>query len=139
MNNKEKDNIKPDHYGGSEIDVIDFCQANNLDFMQGNVIKYITRYRKKNGLEDIRKAVEYINRILADEYPEYEAIVRRNNDNDKEMQLLKSKMQFYKTLINELDSLNFITKSNNFDKKIKDYQDELAEIYKRVQELKKEL
>ena len=57
----------------------------------------------------------------------------------KEMQLLKSKMQFYKTLINELDSLNFITKSNNFDKKIKDYQDELAEIYKRVQELKKEL
>ena len=76
MNNKEKDNIKPDHYGGSEIDVIDFCQANNLDFMQGNVIKYITRYRKKNGLEDIRKAVEYINRILADEYPEYEAIVK---------------------------------------------------------------
>ena len=43
MNSKEKDNIKPDHYGGSEIDVIDFCQANNLDFMQGNVIKYITR------------------------------------------------------------------------------------------------
>ena len=71
-----KDNIKPDHYGGSEIDVIDFCQANKLDFMQGNVIKYITRYRKKNGLEDVRKAVEYINRILADEYPEFEAVVR---------------------------------------------------------------
>ena len=139
MNNKDKDNIKPDHYGEGKIDVISFCQANKLDFMQGNVIKYITRYRKKNGLEDVRKAVEYINRILADEYPEYEAIVRRNNDNDKEMQLLKSKMQFYKTLINELDSLNFITKSNNFDKKMKDYQDELAEIYKRVQELKKEL
>lgn len=139
MNNKEKDNIKPDHYGDSGIDVISFCQANNLDFMQGNVIKYITRYRKKNGLEDIRKAVEYINRILADEYPEYEAIVRRNNDNDKEMQLLKSKMQFYKTLINELDSLNFITKSNNFDKKMKDYQDELAVIYNRIQELKKGL
>ena len=73
MNNN---NIKPNHYGGSEIDVIDFCQANNLDFMQGNVIKYITRYRKKNGLEDLRKAVEYINRILAAEYPEYEAIVK---------------------------------------------------------------
>ena len=76
MNSKEKDNIKPDHYGNSGIDVISFCQANNLDFMQGNVIKYITRYRKKNGLEDVRKAVEYINRILADEYPEYEAIVK---------------------------------------------------------------
>ena len=75
MNNK-KDNIKPDHYGDGKIDVISFCQANKLDFMQGNVIKYITRYRKKNGLEDVRKAVEYINRILADEYPEFDVVVR---------------------------------------------------------------
>ena len=77
---EEKNNINPDHYGNSGIDVIDFCQANNLDFMQGNVIKYITRYRKKNGLEDVRKAVEYINRILADEYPEYEAVVRTKGE-----------------------------------------------------------
>ena len=53
-----KDNIKPNHYGDSGIDVISFCQANNLDFMQGNVIKYITRYRKKNGPEEARKAFE---------------------------------------------------------------------------------
>ena len=56
----------------------------------------------------------------------------------KEMQLLKSKMEFHKRLINELDNLNFITKSNNFDKKIEEYQDELVGIYKRVQELKGE-
>ena len=56
----------------------------------------------------------------------------------KEMQLLKSKMVFHKTLINELDNLNFITKSNKFDKKIEEYQDELVGIYKRVQELKGE-
>ena len=54
----------------------------------------------------------------------------------KEMQLLKSKMEFHKRLINELDKLNFITKSNNFDKKMEDYQDELVRIYKRVRELK---
>ena len=54
----------------------------------------------------------------------------------KEMQLLRSKMEFYKTLINELDKLNFLTKSNNSDKKIEEYQDKLAEIYKRVQEIK---
>ena len=53
------------------------------------------------------------------------------------MRLLKSKMEFYKTLINELDKLNFLTKSNNSDKKIEEYQDKLAEIYKRVQETKK--
>ena len=40
----------------------------------------------------------------------------------KEMQLLKSKMEFHKRLINELDNLNFITKSNKFDKKIKEYK-----------------
>ena len=57
----------------------------------------------------------------------------------KEMQLLRSKMEFYKTLINELDKLNFLTKSNNSDKKIEEYQDRLAIIYKRVQELKEEL
>ena len=56
----------------------------------------------------------------------------------KEMERLKSKMEFHKRLINELDKLNFITKSNNFDKKMEDYQDELAGIYKRVQELKGE-
>ena len=56
----------------------------------------------------------------------------------KEMQLLKSKMVFHKRLINELDKLNFITKSNNFDKKMEEYQDELAGIYKRVQEVKME-
>lgn len=57
----------------------------------------------------------------------------------KEMQLLRSKMEFYKTLINELDKLNFLTKSNNSDKKIEEYQDRLAVIYKRIQELKKGL
>ena len=61
---EEKDNIKPSHYGDSEIDVIDFCQANKLDFMQGNVIKYVFRYKNKNGLEDLEKAREYIDRMI---------------------------------------------------------------------------
>ena len=61
---EEKNNINPDHYGCSEIDVIDFCQANNLDFMQGNVIKYVFRYKNKNGLEDLEKAKEYIDRMI---------------------------------------------------------------------------
>ena len=64
MGLKKKDNIEPEHYGNSGIDVIDFCQANNLDFMQGNVIKYVFRYKKKNGLEDLEKAKEYIDRMI---------------------------------------------------------------------------
>ena len=58
--------IKPTYYG-SQIDVIEFVQANNLDFMQGNVIKYITRYKSKNGIEDLYKAKEYIDRIIQKE------------------------------------------------------------------------
>ena len=56
----------------------------------------------------------------------------------KEMQLLKSKMDFYKRLINVYDEMNFITKSNRFDNKIKEYQDNLAEVYKNYQRLLKE-
>ena len=56
----------------------------------------------------------------------------------KEMQLLNSKMDFYKRLINVYDEMNFITKSNRFDNKIKEYQDNLAEVYKKYQRLMKE-
>lgn len=57
------DKIKPNYYG-SGIDVIEFCLRNNLTFMQGNVIKYVTRYKSKNGIEDLEKAKEYIDRLI---------------------------------------------------------------------------
>ena len=56
----------------------------------------------------------------------------------KEMELLKSKMDFYKRLINVYDEMNFITKSNRFDNKIKEYQDNLVEVFKKYQRLLKE-
>ena len=56
----------------------------------------------------------------------------------KEMELLNSKIQFYKRLINVYDELNFVSKSNKFDYKIKEYQNVLLVLYRRVQELKKE-
>ena len=55
--------IKPNYYG-TGIDVIEFCLRNNLTFMQGNVIKYVTRYKSKNGIEDLEKAKEYIDRLI---------------------------------------------------------------------------
>ena len=54
----------------------------------------------------------------------------------KEMQLLKSKLEFCKSLINLYDNLNFIDKSNKYDKIIKYYQNELTKVCKRIQELK---
>ena len=56
----------------------------------------------------------------------------------KEMERLKSKISFNKALINIYDNMNFVTKSNKYDKKIEEYQNELSELYKRIQELKEE-
>ena len=52
------------------------------------------------------------------------------------MERLKSKISFNKALINVYDNINFITKSNKYDKKIDEYQNRLSELYKRIQELK---
>ena len=54
----------------------------------------------------------------------------------KEMERLKSKIEFYKGLINFYDSMNFTFKSNKYDKMIGQYQNELLKIYKRMQELR---
>ena len=55
----------PRHYSCMPIDVVEFCMANGLSFMQGNVIKYICRYKRKNGINDLRKARAYIDRLIA--------------------------------------------------------------------------
>ena len=57
----------------------------------------------------------------------------------KEMESLKSRIRFDKALIDIYDNMNFISKSNNYDKKIEQYQKDLSKIYKRIQELKEEV
>ena len=54
----------------------------------------------------------------------------------KEMERLQSKVEYCKRLINALDYLNFISISNKYDDKIEEYQNELTEVCKRIQELK---
>ena len=54
----------------------------------------------------------------------------------KEMERLKSKISFNKAVINVYDNMNFVSKSNKYDKKIEEYQNELSKIYKRIEELK---
>ena len=56
----------------------------------------------------------------------------------KEMERLKSKIKYNKAIINVYDYMNFMTKSNKYDKIIDDYQNELSKIYKRIHELKEE-
>lgn len=61
------DKIKPSYYHKGKIDTIKFCLENDLDFLQGNIVKYVVRYKEKNGLEDLNKAKEYLDRLIKNE------------------------------------------------------------------------
>ena len=50
------------------IQPVDYIHANKLTFLEGNVVKYVTRHRKKNGAGDIKKAIHYLQIILEKEY-----------------------------------------------------------------------
>lgn len=63
-----KDNIKPTHYKQGKEDLIEmWYQTMTLEQFRGsmksNIIKYTMRYENKNGIEDIDKAIEYLNRL----------------------------------------------------------------------------
>ena len=64
----KKDNIIPTYYHRGSYDVIQFCNDNEIEFTTGNIIKYITRYKGKNGIEDLKKAKEYLRRLQGTEY-----------------------------------------------------------------------
>lgn len=55
-----KTQIGGNHYAKCAIQPIDYIMANGLDYLQGNVIKYVTRYKNKNGVEDLEKAAHYL-------------------------------------------------------------------------------
>ena len=57
------------HYRNYAIQPIEYIVANGLSFLAGNVVKYVTRYKDKNGLEDINKAIHYLELIKEFEYP----------------------------------------------------------------------
>lgn len=71
FNKREKPSsiqIGGDHYTKLKIQPDEYIDANNLSFRQGNIIKYITRYKDKGGAEDIYKIIHWCNLILEKEY-----------------------------------------------------------------------
>lgn len=52
-----------DHYKKKTIEPWDYIIANNLGFLEGNAIKYITRHKEKNGVQDIDKAIHYLTKL----------------------------------------------------------------------------
>lgn len=66
----KSDNVNsPSHYNTGKFEVIDIIEDRLTDeelegYYMGNVLKYICRYKYKNGMEDLKKAVWYINRLI---------------------------------------------------------------------------
>ena len=54
----------PSHYTKGSIECIDYINAWSMDYLQGNIIKYVTRYELKNGVEDLKKAQFYLNMLI---------------------------------------------------------------------------
>lgn len=68
IDNTKKDMVNsPPHYNASGIECIDAIEAALGDgfefYLQGNIIKYLWRYRYKNGSEDLKKAKWYLDRL----------------------------------------------------------------------------
>lgn len=53
-----------DHYKTKKIQPVEYIHANSIGFFEGNVIKYVTRWKSKNGIKDLEKARHYIDLLI---------------------------------------------------------------------------
>ena len=58
------------HYKNRGIQPLEYTMQNNLSFCEGNVVKYISRYKSKNGIEDLAKVIHYALLAAYEEYGE---------------------------------------------------------------------
>lgn len=63
------------HYKKLAIQPVEYIMANNIPYMEGNVIKYITRWKDKGGVQDLNKAKHYIELLIENE--------EKNNESGK--------------------------------------------------------
>jgi hypothetical protein len=57
-------NISPSYYQKGSIEVTDYITSNEMSFVEGNIIKYVTRYKEKSGIQDLRKARWYLDKLI---------------------------------------------------------------------------
>ena len=63
METKKTEQVGGDHYD-LPIQPIEYILANDLSFIEGNIIKYVTRYKRKNGMQDLLKAKHYLDILI---------------------------------------------------------------------------
>jgi len=53
-----------DHYKNLAIQPVEYIHANGIGFFEGNIIKYVSRWKQKNGIADLKKAAHYIDLLI---------------------------------------------------------------------------
>ena len=64
------DNVNPSHYTDMVIPPNVYITQNELEWEVGNIVKYISRYKNKNGIEDLRKCKKYLELLCERVYGE---------------------------------------------------------------------
>ncbi|MCA3173723.1 MAG: DUF3310 domain-containing protein [Burkholderiales bacterium] len=52
------------HYTAKSVQPWDYIASNNLGYFEGNIVKYVSRWRDKGGIEDLRKARHYLDKLI---------------------------------------------------------------------------
>ena len=59
-----KKQVGGNHYKNYKIQPVEFIIKNNIGFVEGNIIKYILRFKEKGGVQDLEKAKHYIELLI---------------------------------------------------------------------------
>ena len=67
--------VSGNHYKTKTIQPWDYIAANELGYFEGNVVKYVSRWRDKGGIDDLRKAKHYLEKLIELEEDEFTTLV----------------------------------------------------------------
>jgi len=77
----EMNTLNPDHYQQGEIEVIDFILDQKMDYLTASVQKYLARWRFKNGIDDLRKAKWFLDKLIEQQIENADRDNKLNLDN----------------------------------------------------------
>jgi len=77
----EMNTLNPDHYQQGEIEVIDFILDQKMDYLTASVQKYLARWRFKNGIDDLRKARWFLDKLIEQQMENADRDNKLNLDN----------------------------------------------------------
>jgi hypothetical protein len=64
QNSASNQQVGGSHYSKHKVQPWDYIYANNLCYFTGNCVKYVSRWRDKGGVEDLKKAIHYLEKLI---------------------------------------------------------------------------